>query len=362
MAELARAGLVADLSTIVDVDALRSRAGDYLVRLGRVGTDGTWPAARGGLYGAAFAATAEGLVWYPKAAFDQAGYPIPRTLDDLEQLTMRMVADGRTPWCLGLEDGATPGASAAAFVEDLVLHMAGPDVYDAWAAGTFASKGEPVRAAYVELGGLLSGDGRVAGGMGSAELTPQRVAAWPMFVQPPGLLAPPRRRDRPARMARGRIHDARGVPVPRRDTGADGRGQGPGVHGRRLRATGPRCVGSSTRSSGIGPGTAEGASLAEAGIVPFGSASETGSADAPSSMDGDLLAGALRDGTFRVSASDLVPPRVAAALRAGTIPLSRRGIEDPEHGARRPRHELEGIGLGGIRARSTRARRMLDAR
>ena len=92
VAELARAGLLVDMSGFVDVARLRSIAGDYLVRLGTVGADGTWPAAEGRLYGAAFAIEAESLVWYPKAAFERAGYAVPRTSDELAKLAD---ADGR---------------------------------------------------------------------------------------------------------------------------------------------------------------------------------------------------------------------------------------------------------------------------
>jgi ABC-type glycerol-3-phosphate transport system substrate-binding protein len=108
-AELARAGLLVEMSGFVDVARLRSNAGDYLVQLGTVGADGTWPAAEGRLYGAPFATEADSLVWYPKAAFEGAGYAVPRSSDDLAKLADAMVADGRTPWCLGVEAGSDSG-------------------------------------------------------------------------------------------------------------------------------------------------------------------------------------------------------------------------------------------------------------
>ena len=80
MAELARAGLLVDLTGIVDVGGFRATAGDYLASLGTVGDDGAWPTADGRLYGATFAAEVASLVWYPRAAFERAGYSDPPDL------------------------------------------------------------------------------------------------------------------------------------------------------------------------------------------------------------------------------------------------------------------------------------------
>ena len=48
------------------------------------------------------------MVWYPKDAFDAAGYTVPETWDELIALSDQIVADGSTPWCVGFEsEGAT---------------------------------------------------------------------------------------------------------------------------------------------------------------------------------------------------------------------------------------------------------------
>ena len=181
VAELARERLLVDLSTLIDLDGLRAAAGDYLVELGTVGNDGSWPASQGRLYGAPFATEAESLIWYPKAEFDAAGYVVPRTWDELTALISRMTAEGRTPWCLGLEAGPASGASAAGFVEDIVLHTAGPDVYHEWAAGSRERRPIP-RACSRSSGIAPTGTCSEAA---SAVLTPTGFAALPMFVVPP---------------------------------------------------------------------------------------------------------------------------------------------------------------------------------
>ena len=43
------------------------------------------------------------LVWYPKKAWDAAGYQVPETWDELLALTKQISDDGDTPWCIGIE-------------------------------------------------------------------------------------------------------------------------------------------------------------------------------------------------------------------------------------------------------------------
>ncbi len=190
VADLARRGLLVDLSGIVDVAGLRTAGSDYLLGLGTVGRDGGWPASSGRLYGATVATEVESLVWYPTAAFQRAGYRIPQTWADLDRLAATMLADGRSPWCLGLaagqRTGTAAGLSATSFVEDLVLHASGPAVYDAWSTGAIPFTDEAVSRAVVTFGELALGDGYVGRGLSSALVTPADLAAWPMFVDPPG--------------------------------------------------------------------------------------------------------------------------------------------------------------------------------
>ena len=43
------------------------------------------------------------LIWYPKKAFDAAGYKVPTTWDEQQALMDQIVKDGDTPWCIGIE-------------------------------------------------------------------------------------------------------------------------------------------------------------------------------------------------------------------------------------------------------------------
>ena len=46
-----------------------------------------------------------------------------------------LVADGVTPWCIGLGSGGATGWPATDWVEDMTLRVEGPEYYDSWVAG-----------------------------------------------------------------------------------------------------------------------------------------------------------------------------------------------------------------------------------
>jgi len=69
VATLAKQGRLIDLGTFLDSAQLRADLGDYLPSLGTVGSDGSWPASSGSLYGVPVATSLGGLVWYSPAAF-----------------------------------------------------------------------------------------------------------------------------------------------------------------------------------------------------------------------------------------------------------------------------------------------------
>jgi alpha-glucoside transport system substrate-binding protein len=86
----------------------------------------------GKVYGVFHRVNVKSLVWYPKPAFEDAGYAIPTTWDDLLALSQQMVDDGLNPWCVGIESGSGTGWPATDWMEDIMLRTAGPKVYDQW--------------------------------------------------------------------------------------------------------------------------------------------------------------------------------------------------------------------------------------
>ena len=91
-----------DINRFVDPETLRSDFGDYLLNFATSDRLGSAPAGDGAVRAIPSTIDPKGLVFYPKAEFQKAGYQIPKTWDELLVLSDRIVADGRTPWCFAL--------------------------------------------------------------------------------------------------------------------------------------------------------------------------------------------------------------------------------------------------------------------
>src|SRR6266496_2317832 len=93
-------GKMADLSTQLDVSKLQS---DEVPGVLDAGKDGDK------FYGVPVSMNIKSLVFYPKKAFQAAGYQIPKTQQQLTDLTNKIKSDGKIPWCFGIESSAATG-------------------------------------------------------------------------------------------------------------------------------------------------------------------------------------------------------------------------------------------------------------
>jgi len=137
-------------------------------------TAGIWARANG-----------KDLVWYPKAAFDKAGYKIPTTWDEMMALSDQIVKDGDTPWCIGIESGAATGWTMTDWIEALMLRTTTPENYDKWVAGTLKFDSPEVRKAIDYATKIWFDDKYVFGGRKAIASTAFGDAPKPMFDNPP---------------------------------------------------------------------------------------------------------------------------------------------------------------------------------
>ena len=91
------------------------------------------------------------LVWYQPARFEAAGYDIPNSLDELFALTETMIADGNTPFCIGIESGQATGWPFTDWVEDMMLRRHSGETYDAWVAGDLDFSSDEVTSVMQEV-------------------------------------------------------------------------------------------------------------------------------------------------------------------------------------------------------------------
>lgn len=96
------------------------------------------PDGRHHLYWVPIKADVKSLVWHPLVQPNSASLTRP------EQ------------WCLGMKSGATSGWPGTDWVEDILLHQAGPDTYQDWATGRLPWDTDPqVRRAFTTWGSLV---------------------------------------------------------------------------------------------------------------------------------------------------------------------------------------------------------------
>ena len=177
MADMARQG---NLTPLADgtADWLRENyaAGESWVSLGSV--DDT-------MYGFPYKIDVKSLVWYVPEAFEEAGYDVPETMEDLKALTDQIVEDGGTPWCIGLGSGAATGWPATDWVEDMLLRTASPETYDQWVANEIGFDDPAVVKAIEEFGYFAKNDDYVQGGAEAVASTDFRDSPGGLFEVPP---------------------------------------------------------------------------------------------------------------------------------------------------------------------------------
>ena len=159
MQSFAEQGELVDISQFMDMDSLQNDYKQVWLDLGSHNDT---------LYGIFYKAAVKSLVWYVPANFEEAGYEVPETWDEMIALSDQIVEDNpdglRKPWCIGIESGAASGWPATDWVEDIMLRTAGPETYDQWVAHEIAWTSDPVSNAVGTFGDIARNEDYVVGG------------------------------------------------------------------------------------------------------------------------------------------------------------------------------------------------------
>jgi alpha-glucoside transport system substrate-binding protein len=121
------------------------------------------------------------LVWYSPTAFKDAGYTVPESQEDLLALADKMVADGKTPFCIGLGSDAATGWPMTDWIEDYMLRLKGPDVYDKWYQHEIPFDDPDVVEVVQYVHDLWAKKGYVYGGLQNVAATPFADAGLPLL-------------------------------------------------------------------------------------------------------------------------------------------------------------------------------------
>ncbi|WP_025619621.1 ABC transporter substrate-binding protein [Salinispora cortesiana] len=123
----------------------------------------------GEFYGAPLGSNVKSFVWYSPKMFQEQGWSVPTSWDELIKLSDRAAADGITPWCVGIESGDATGWPATDWIEDVLLRTQTPEVYDQWTTHAIPFNDQRVVDAVDRAGTILRNDKYVNGGYGGVK-------------------------------------------------------------------------------------------------------------------------------------------------------------------------------------------------
>lgn len=173
-------GYVIDLNDVLDMGKVKSNyIQSWLDMATMQSPDGPIMA---GLWGRV---NGKSLVWYNKKEFDAAGYKVPKTWEEMVELQNMIIADGDTPWAVGIESGAATGWAATDWIEEMMLRTTSLENYDKWVAGELKFDSPEVRGAIEALAEIWFADGMVYGGRKGIATTSFGDAPRVMFDSPP---------------------------------------------------------------------------------------------------------------------------------------------------------------------------------
>ncbi|HUG32390.1 MAG TPA: ABC transporter substrate-binding protein [Acidimicrobiia bacterium] len=140
----------------------------------------------GNHYGIPWFPNFKSVVFYHMPTFEENGYEIPETYEDMIALSEQMVADGQTPWCIGFEDGGGTGWAATDWLEDIFVRLHGADAYADWYNHEIPFDDPMVVEAFDTFGEIAFGEGFVLGGAENMPGINVQDTPGPLFSDPAG--------------------------------------------------------------------------------------------------------------------------------------------------------------------------------
>ena len=175
--EFAAQGKIQPIDTYLDYDQLDRTLIKGFLDAGRY---------KGRVYGAPMRMAFKSVLWYPKDAWTKAGYPTRfRTFQDLQsQAIDKIKASGVSPWCEAWGSDQATGWVGTDWVEQMMLSLYGPQVYDDWVAHRIPFNDPKVVKAFDEVGKIIKDDNNSFGGPKGILNTAFGDAMNPAFQNP----------------------------------------------------------------------------------------------------------------------------------------------------------------------------------
>ena len=174
MRQLMEDGKLLPLDDILDTAKVKESYDSGLVDLG---------SHDGKLYGLMQTSALKGMVYYNPKTYE--GPTDAATWGDLSTWTKSQASAGKTPWCIGVENGAASGWPATDWIEQFVLTNYSTDVWDAWVAGELPWTSPEIKAAFEAFGEVATKQDMVNGGPQAVVSTDFIKGALPLWADPP---------------------------------------------------------------------------------------------------------------------------------------------------------------------------------
>jgi alpha-glucoside transport system substrate-binding protein len=124
----------------------------------------------GEVLGVPNSANSKSFVWYSPGTFEENGYEVPETWEEMLALSDQIAGDypdGVTkPWCAGIGSGDATGWVVTDWVEDTMLRLQGPEYYDQWVNHEVPFNAPESLEVWEAVGDILRNPDRVNGGIG----------------------------------------------------------------------------------------------------------------------------------------------------------------------------------------------------
>ncbi len=180
LATFVKQGKVIDVSSFIDKAYLEKNYNKSWLDMANM--DG----ASGNIMAGVWArSSVKSLVWYPKKQFEEAGYTVPQTWDEMMALTKQISDDGDPAWSIGIGSGAATGWPATDWIEDIMLRTTTPENYDKWVKGELPFTSPEVKNAFKVISDIWFNEDYVLGGVKSIVTTASSDALNPLAQTPP---------------------------------------------------------------------------------------------------------------------------------------------------------------------------------
>lgn len=174
--EMAAAGKIQPIDSYLDYDKLDGSLVPGFMDASRY---------KGRVYGAPMRMAVKSVVWYPKEAYTAGGFnKAPATVQEVYKVAEAVKAKGIAPWCEAWGSDQATGWVGTDWLEEYMLRMYGPDVYDDWTSHKIPFNDPRVVKALDELGKVFKAPGNVYGGTQAILNTKFGEAMSPAFAKP----------------------------------------------------------------------------------------------------------------------------------------------------------------------------------